>query len=121
VFHRPLALLSGLTVGDYLLWNWSLNGSHDVLSLVSGLTLPPLAIACLWLLTLSLARLIARSNPRSRVQAGRRRARARRDVRYPAGGSHPARGSTATAGPLDQPPAAATTTSSAPTPGELAA
>ena len=41
--RRPLVFVSGLTVGDYLLWNWSLNGNHDVLALVSGLTLPPLA------------------------------------------------------------------------------
>ena len=46
VSHRPLAIVSGLTIGDYLLWNWSLNANHDVLALVSGLTLPPLAIAC---------------------------------------------------------------------------
>ncbi|HYM54547.1 MAG TPA: hypothetical protein VES97_04240 [Solirubrobacteraceae bacterium] len=57
--HRPLVFVSGLTLGDYLLWNWSLNSNHDVLALVSGLTLPPLAVACLWLLVLSAARLIA--------------------------------------------------------------
>ncbi len=62
--HRPLVFVSGLTVGDYLLWNWSLNSNHDVLALVSGLTLPPLAVAALWLLALSLARLIARSRSR---------------------------------------------------------
>jgi hypothetical protein len=58
VSHRPLVFVSGLTVGDYLVWNWSLNGNHDVLALVSGLTLPPLAVACLWLLALSVARVI---------------------------------------------------------------
>jgi hypothetical protein len=114
VFHRPLALLSGLTLGDYLLWNWSLSGNHDVLALVSGLTLPPLAIACLWLLALGLGRWIARSRPRSRVQVGRRRDGVNR---HP---EHPARGPTTTAGPLDQTPASATT-SSAPTRGKLAA
>ena len=57
--HRPLVFVLGLAVGDYLLWNWSLNANHDVLALVSGLTLPPLAVACVWLLALSLARLIA--------------------------------------------------------------
>jgi hypothetical protein len=51
--------VSGLTVGDYLLWSWSLGGNHDVLALISGLTLPPLAVVCLWLLVLSTARLIA--------------------------------------------------------------
>jgi hypothetical protein len=49
-----------LAGGDYLLWNWSLQGNHDVLSLVSGLTLPPLAIALAWLLALNATRLLAR-------------------------------------------------------------
>ncbi len=57
---RPLLLVSGLTVGDYILWNWSLNSSHDVLALVSGLTLPPLGVALVWLLVLSAMRLLAR-------------------------------------------------------------
>jgi hypothetical protein len=65
MFHRPLAFVSVLALGDYLLWNWSLNGNHDVLALVSGLTLPPLAIAFLGLLLLSLARLISHSARRS--------------------------------------------------------
>ena len=58
---RPLVSVSGLTFGDYLLWNWSLNGNHDVIALVSGLTLPPLALAFLWLFALSVARLLART------------------------------------------------------------
>ena len=66
MFHRPLAIVSGLTIGDYLLWNWSLNGHHDVLALISGLTLPPLAIALLWLLALTLARVLASTTRRSR-------------------------------------------------------
>jgi hypothetical protein len=67
VSHRPLALVSVLAVGDYLLWNWSLNGNHDVLALVSGLTLPPLAIACVWLIALSVMRLLAHSVDRTRA------------------------------------------------------
>jgi hypothetical protein len=58
--------VSVLAVGDYLLWNWSLNGSHDVLALASGLTLPPLAIACIWLLALSAMRVLAHAVNRSR-------------------------------------------------------
>jgi hypothetical protein len=69
---RPLVFLTGLTVGDFLLWNWSLNGNHDVLALASGLTLPPLAVAFLWLLALNLARLIALI---ARRPAARKRAR----------------------------------------------
>ena len=63
--HRPLVFVSGLTFGDYLLWNWSLNGSHTALALVSGLTLPPLVLACLWLVALTLTRLIAYLTRRS--------------------------------------------------------
>ena len=68
MFHRPLAIVSGLTIGDYLLWNWSLNGHHDVLALISGLTLPPLTIAWLWLLALTLARVLASTTRRSRAR-----------------------------------------------------
>jgi hypothetical protein len=70
---RPLVFLSGLTLGDYLLWNWSLNANHAVLALISGLTLPPLAVACLWLLALTLGRLIARGTtaPRRHRAAAR--------------------------------------------------
>jgi hypothetical protein len=69
---RPLALCSGLTLGDYLLWNWSLNSNHDVLALVSGLSLPPLAVACVWLTALSVARLLARSTWRNAARDGAR-------------------------------------------------
>jgi hypothetical protein len=62
-----LALVSVLAVGDYLLWNWSLGGNHDVLALASGLTLPPQAIACIWLVALSIMRLFAHSVNRSRT------------------------------------------------------
>ncbi len=93
--HRPLVFVTGLAVGDYLLWNWSLNGNHDVLALVSGLTLPPLAVAWLWLLAMSVARLIARSARRSSGRAGRRGGETRRE--------QPQR--TAAPGlPLDEPP-----------------
>lgn len=67
---RPLVLCVGLTLGDYLLWNWSLNSNHDVLALVSGLSLPPLAVACVWLTALSVARLLARSTRLSGARSG---------------------------------------------------
>jgi hypothetical protein len=97
VSHRPLVFVSGLTVGDYLLWNWSLNGNHDVLALVSGLTLPPLAVACLWLLTLSVARLIARSTRRPGGRAWRSGGASERPHRPAAAGR-----------PLDEPPTSTT-------------
>ncbi len=109
--HRPVVLVAGLTLGDYLLWNWSLSGNHDVLALVSGLTLPPLALACVWLLALGLARLIARLTRGSAVQGegGRRAARHRE---YTAGAS------AATPDPTDEAPASAA--ASAPS-GKIAA
>jgi hypothetical protein len=44
---RALVWLLPLTAGDYLLWNWSLAGSHDMLALASGMTLLPLAVVSL--------------------------------------------------------------------------
>jgi hypothetical protein len=76
VSHRPLVFVSGLTVADYLLWNWSLNSNHAGLALVSGLTLPPLAVGCVWLLALTLVRAIARyarrPAARTRIRSSRR-------------------------------------------------
>jgi hypothetical protein len=71
VSQRPLVLVSGLTIGDYLLWNWSLNANHAAIALISGLTLPPLALAAIWLLALSVTRLIARAAPRGATRRGR--------------------------------------------------
>jgi hypothetical protein len=98
VSHRPLVLVSGLTVGDYLLWNWSLNGNHGVLALISGVSLPPLAVACLWLLAISVARLIARSASLP-IRHAKRRALApgRRSRKATAGGL-----------PLEEPPTSTT-------------
>ncbi len=99
--HRPLVLVSGLTLGDYLLWNWSLSANHDILALVSGLTLPALSVAFIWLLALNLARLLARSGRRPRATARGRSRQA--DTRDPQPGrSEPAYGTYAPA-----PPAAA--------------
>lgn len=69
VSRRPLVFVSGLTLGDYLLWNWSLNGNHDVIALISGLTLPPLAVLLLWLLALGIARLLAHAARRPKLRA----------------------------------------------------
>jgi len=78
VTYRPLAIVSGLTLGDYLLWDWSLKNNHDVLAVVAGLTLPPIALAWLWLLMVTLVRLTARSTRRSSRRAAGRRARSAR-------------------------------------------
>jgi len=77
VSRRPLVFVLGLTLGDYLLWNWSLNGNHDVIALVAGLTLPPLAVVAAWLLAMSTARLLAgiARRPARTVRRGRQRRR----------------------------------------------
>jgi hypothetical protein len=85
VSYRPLAFVSGLTLGDYLLWNWSLNANQDVLALVSGLTLPPLALACAWMIALTLIRAVGSTSRRlgrsaSLGQAGAARERAAADA-----------------------------------------
>jgi hypothetical protein len=110
VSHRPLVFVSGLTVGDYLLWNWSLNGNHDVLALVSGLTLLPLAVAALWLLALTIASLIASSARRPAAQARRRAARAAGEEHKPrrrrraVAGASPADTPQASSAKSDRPP-----------------
>jgi hypothetical protein len=114
---RSLALLCGLTIGDYLLWSWSLSGNHGALALVAGLSLPPLALACVALLAVNLGRLLARSARRARMLAHDRRL-AGQARRYSAG--YRATGSAAAGGSADQPPAPATS-SSAPSSGKLAA
>ncbi len=48
-----------LAVGDYLLWKWSLGANHDVVALVSGMTLIPLLIALAWLAVVAGVRLLA--------------------------------------------------------------
>jgi hypothetical protein len=110
VSHRPLVFVSGLTVGDYLLWNWSLNGSHDVVALVSGLTLPPLAVACVWLLALGVGRRLARYTRRPARRAVRRRA---------PGATAAGAAQASTAAPLEE--TAASTPSAGRTSGKLAA
>jgi hypothetical protein len=118
VSHRPLAILCGLTLGDYLLWNWSLSANRGVLALVAGLSLPPLAFACLWLLAVTVGRLLASWARRARAAPDDRRhavaARSRRAT------DHRARTSPAARAPADQ-SAAPAARSPAPSSGKLAA
>lgn len=72
--RRPSVFVLALTVGDYLLWNWSLNGNHDVLALASGLTLPPLALISLWVLVVAAMRLLAKGAGLSRSRRAQTRA-----------------------------------------------
>jgi hypothetical protein len=92
VSRRTPVLVIGLTVGDYLLWNWSLNSSHDVIALASGLTLPPLVLVSVWVLALgaiqgiaAIARLARggrlRATPRFTARSADARTRAARERR----------------------------------------
>jgi hypothetical protein len=74
VSHRTLVLLAGLTVGDYLLWNWSLNANHEVIALISGLTLPPLALLSIWRIVVAVGSLLARTASRPTAPAARSQA-----------------------------------------------
>jgi hypothetical protein len=55
---RALPFLLVLTAGDYVLWDWSIADGHDIVSLVAGLTLLPLAAVSIGGLVLAGARLL---------------------------------------------------------------
>ena len=55
---RALAFLLVLTVADYMLWNWSIAGGHDIVSLVAGLPLLPLGTVSIVQLALGAARMM---------------------------------------------------------------
>lgn len=55
---RALPLLLALTAADYALWDWSIADGHDILSLVSGLTLLPVAAVTVGMLVVGGARLL---------------------------------------------------------------
>lgn len=80
--HRPLVFVTGLTVGDYVLWEWSLSGNHEVIAVVAGLSLPLLVLVMLWRAALAVGRLLAdfgtSRSAASPVRPGRRRAARRR-------------------------------------------
>ena len=80
VSRRPLVTVPALTLGDLLLWHWSLTAPHTVLAIVAGLTLPPLLVASMWLVGLAFVRLLARGvraplTHVSRTRGGRSRSR----------------------------------------------
>ncbi len=62
---RPLAIVLALVVVDYALWDWSLAGSRAVTAVISGLTLPPLLAALVWLVALNLLRAVGRATRRN--------------------------------------------------------
>ena len=74
---RFVAFVAGLTLGDYLLWNWSLAGNHDVVALVAGLSMPALVIALVWMLVVSAARLFGQATSRAPSVVGQRAVRGR--------------------------------------------
>lgn len=82
-----MLLVAALAGGDYLLWNWSSNGGSATIALISGLALAPLILALLWLLSVTVARvLFVPRTQRDAVAARRRRARRQRLVQRMAAG-----------------------------------
>jgi hypothetical protein len=82
--QRPFAVVGVVALGDYLLWNWSLGANHEVVALVSGVTLIPLLIAFAWLLLVAVARLIGHVAQRPKVGSA---TRVRGGARVGGGGS----------------------------------
>ncbi len=78
--HRALLTVLALTLLDLALWHWSLDANRGALALVSGLTIPPLCCALLWLGAVNLARLLARGarRPAARLKTQTARAARRR-------------------------------------------
>jgi hypothetical protein len=71
---RALLFLLALTAGDYLLWKWSIAGSHDILSLLAGCAFVPLAAISVYRLVLAGAGLLSRMARRSSTTARAKRA-----------------------------------------------
>jgi fatty acid desaturase len=79
---RPLLLVAALVAGDYLLWTWSSDGASPTIALISGLALAPLILALLWLVSVTVARVLLGHTP-SRGARPARRTRAARGRRQP--------------------------------------
>jgi hypothetical protein len=50
----PLAVVFALVAIDYVVWNWAIGANHEILALIAGLAMAPLAIALAWLAALAL-------------------------------------------------------------------
>jgi hypothetical protein len=55
---RALPPLLAIVAADYALWDWSIASGHDIVSLVAGLTLLPMATIALGMLAIATARLL---------------------------------------------------------------
>jgi hypothetical protein len=84
---RALPIVLALAAADYLVWIWATTGQQSVPAVVTGLALPPLAIALAWITLLTLVAGVRRA-------AGElgRRTRARSAARKPGARSGPGSG-----------------------------
>lgn len=55
---RALPPLLAVVAADYALWDWSIASAHDIVSLVAGLTLLPMAAVALGMLAVATARFL---------------------------------------------------------------
>jgi hypothetical protein len=82
---RALPPLLAVVAADYALWDWSIASGHDIVSLVAGLTLLPMAAVALGMLVVAGARLLRFMLGGA---GGRRPAVRARAETEPAGGTH---------------------------------
>jgi hypothetical protein len=78
-----LVFLLALTAGDYLLWKWSIAGSHDILSLLAGCTLVPLVAISAYRLALAGASLMSQTARRSSRSVRSKRAARELEIAQP--------------------------------------
>lgn len=71
MLYRSVAIVGSLLAGDYLLWNWSLAGNHGSVAIFSGLSMPLLLLALVWLIVRSIARLVSTQRVRSAARQKR--------------------------------------------------
>jgi hypothetical protein len=68
--YRSLGIFGALSVGDYLIWNWSVAGNHDVVAIISGLSLPVLLVVLILLAIRNFLSLLNSSTPARRRPLG---------------------------------------------------
>jgi len=60
MLSRALPIAVGLVAADYAVWTWATSGERVVPAVVTGLALPPLAIALAWVTLLAILAVLRR-------------------------------------------------------------
>jgi len=67
---RALPIAVGLVAADYAVWTWATGGERVVPAVVTGLALPPLAIALAWVTLLAVLAVLRRGAAALRRRLG---------------------------------------------------